>query len=82
MKAQFSLSFSSWNVGRVHGTRPDTSELSMGFFSFLFAFLLGGIVSLLGGAFAIYYFLIIYERKTDDKRKKLAAEASPEDSVF
>jgi hypothetical protein len=53
----------------------------MGFFAFIFVFLLGGVVALVGAAFAIHYFLIIYEHKTDAQRAKLAKESSPEESV-
>lgn len=53
----------------------------MGFFGFIFVFLLGGVVALIGAAFAVYYFLLIFEHKTAAQREKLAKEASPEESV-
>jgi len=53
----------------------------MGFFAFIFVFLLGGVVSLAAAAFAIHYVLLVAERKTDAQRQKLAKEVSPEESV-
>jgi hypothetical protein len=53
----------------------------MGFFAFIFVFLLGGVVSLVGAAFAIHYTLLVVERKTDSQRQKLAKEVSAEESV-
>lgn len=52
----------------------------MGFFAFIFVFLLGGVVSLAAAAFAIHYILLVAERKTDAQRQKLAKEVSPEES--
>ncbi len=53
----------------------------MAFFSLVFVFFLGAASALLCASVGIYYYLIVFERKSGLQRAQLAKDSSAEESV-